>query len=276
MATLYTSKLSVHHSGAMEVPTAARKRLILMRLFVNLLMGVMIGAKRASAFDMSYNTEAGAKATGSVAFATSSGTVGVVINGVTITVVWATSDIVSMSALAAAINASTNPLVQYQVQAGSSRSLVTLTSVPAGAILRIGQFDFTAVANSGLVQNWGDFDISGTDTADATALAAAINGHPQASKYFVATSAAAVVSVFLIALPSAGDGTASFALLSTNTAISIAAQFAPSATAVIASYARDRLANAISTVASGTNVTAATGLLTGGKGGNQIPSQEAV
>lgn len=274
MAARYMTKLAIHHYGAMDMPTASRRRLTLLRLFVNLLMGVILGTKKASAFTMWANTEVAAKAAGSVTFATASGAVGAVINGVTVTVTW-TADIASMTALMAAVNASVDPFVQYQVQATNTRSLVTLTSTPAGAILRLGQFNFTAVAAPALVQNWGDFDISGSDTADALALATAINQHPQASKYWVANSAGAVVSVFLFSSISPVDGSTSTAMLTTNTAIAIAAQPVAGATGCIASYARDRSSNAITLVASGTGVAVTgTGRLTGGSGANQVPSQE--
>lgn len=71
-------------------------------------------------------------ATGTLTMATSSGTVGGVINGVTVTVEWATSDEVSTIALAAAINASADPLVSNHVTASASAKVTTLTAKNKG------------------------------------------------------------------------------------------------------------------------------------------------
>lgn len=73
-----------------------------------------------------------AKATGTVTMASSSGTVGAIINGVTVSVTWATSDTVSAALLATAINASVNALVAGFVTATSALGVVTLTATQAG------------------------------------------------------------------------------------------------------------------------------------------------
>jgi hypothetical protein len=67
-------------------------------------------------------------ASGTITMASSSGTVGAVINGVTITVTWATDDTLSSAALAAAINASVNALVSGIVTATSALGVTTITS----------------------------------------------------------------------------------------------------------------------------------------------------
>lgn len=276
--SLFTSKFAIHHAQGIDRPSAVRKRLVMLRLIYNFIAAVMVGSKRASAFDAVFDGEAGAKATQIVTFSSGSGTVGIIISNVTITVTWATSDILSMSALVVAVNASVNAAVQFQVQMTNLRSQVTLTSTPVGSVLRLGQFDFTAVngvPTSG-PQNWGDWDMSGSDTADALALATAINTHPQASKYWAAISTAGVVSVFLISTPIQADGSTSTAMLATNAAIAIAAQPAAAAVGLLVSYMRDRVVNAITTVATGTGVTAGGARLTGGTGGNAVPYQEAV
>lgn len=272
----FSSQLAIHHSSPLTGPSAVRKRLVLLRLFYNFVFAVMTGTNRASGFDLIYNGEGGAKGTQTVVFSSGSGTVGVLVSNVSLTVTWATSDTASMTALAAVVNASVNALVQFQVQMSNTLCTLTLASVASGTIVRLGQYDFTARANSGLVQNWGDFDISGSDTADATALAAAISAHPAASKYWVATSAAAVVSVFLLSTPSQADGSTSTNVSATAATVTVSGQPAAGATGVIASYKRDRVVNAITTVATGTGVTVGGSRITGGLGGNAVPAQEAL
>src|SRR5512132_355440 len=72
------------------------------------------------------------QATGTVTLSSGSGTVGATINGVSVTVTWATSDTASATALAAAINASSNALVNKHVTATSAAGVVTLTALTPG------------------------------------------------------------------------------------------------------------------------------------------------
>jgi len=71
-------------------------------------------------------------ATGTLTLATATGTVGGIINGVTITVTASGGDAATATALAAAITASTNPLVQGMVTASAVGAVVTLTSARKG------------------------------------------------------------------------------------------------------------------------------------------------
>lgn len=73
-----------------------------------------------------------ANASGTLTLSTASGAVGGVINGVTITATWATSDTNSAALVAAAINASTNALIAGVVTASSALGVVTVTSVLPG------------------------------------------------------------------------------------------------------------------------------------------------
>ncbi len=275
--SLFSSQLQVHHAQGVDRPSATRKRIVLLRQFINFLLAVSVGSKRAAGYDLILDGEAGAKAVASAAFSGGSGTVGVTINGVAVTVTWATSDIASMTVLCAAINASVAPLVQYTVQASNLRSQVTVGAVLTGSILRLGQYDFTGVATANLVQNWGDFSTVGTPTNIAANLATAINTHPLASKYWIAGSSGTLLTIWLLSTPSQADGSTSTAMLTTTPAtITIAAQPAAAAVAAICSYRRDRLANCISLVASGTGSSVSSALLLGGAGGNAIPFQESV
>lgn len=71
-------------------------------------------------------------ATGTLTLSSASGTVGGIINGVTVTVTASGGDTATAAALAAAINASGNPLVSGSVIATSALGVVTLTARQPG------------------------------------------------------------------------------------------------------------------------------------------------
>jgi phage tail sheath gpL-like len=71
-------------------------------------------------------------ATGTVTLSGASGTVGATINGVSLTAAFDTDDTTTAAALAAAINASTNALVEPFVTATSALGVVTITAVDKG------------------------------------------------------------------------------------------------------------------------------------------------
>ncbi len=206
-----------------------------------------------------------ATASGALIISSGSGAVGGTINGVTVTDTWATSDTNSAGLVAAAINASSNALVKGFVRATNLRATATLASVPVAARLNICGTVFTAVGSAtGVV---GEFDQSGTDTADATALALAINTHPSLSRWVYAVSAAAVVHLF--ARQSVFSGTATFSwpteygapanslwLETGSSGITLsAATFAASAGVGLCANQRGILGNAVTLAASGTGVT---------------------
>lgn len=109
------------------------------------------------------------------------GAVGATINGVTVTGTWATSDTVGAAAAAAAINASSNALVQGFVTSNNLSTLLTLASVVAGTTVNICDVQFTATAAA--TGNPNEFSIAGTDAQDATALAAVISAHPSLQRW---------------------------------------------------------------------------------------------
>lgn len=110
-------------------------------------------------------------------FATGTGDETITINGTDITATWATSDTATMTALMTAIRASSS--LNQIVTATNILGKLTLASVAAGTTVRIFGIPFKAV--TGTPVNFGDFDISGSDTADATSLTLAINRHPSLS-----------------------------------------------------------------------------------------------
>lgn len=141
-----------------------------------------------------------------VALATCAALTGVKINGVKFTAL-ATgtanvsynqftisgTDAADGTELAAAINASTSAGVAGVVQAGNLSCDVTLASVVAGDFLMIDDVKLTATEMA--ADRLNTFVMSGTDTADATSLAAVINAHPYLGRKILATSSSGVVTL---------------------------------------------------------------------------------
>jgi hypothetical protein len=103
------------------------------------------------------------------------------------------SDTAVASSLADCINNSSTGIVQL-AKASARSATITLASTTDGESVTIGNVTFTA--RNGATTDMLQFDVSGSDTADATALAAAINAHPYLSQYVLALSAAGVVTVY--------------------------------------------------------------------------------
>jgi hypothetical protein len=205
-------------------------------------------------------------ATALLTAATGSGDVGAVINGITITREWATSDVVTMALVAQTINESTEALVTGLVGASSLAATIALASVLAGSYIDIkplggGSIRFTATAAATGIR--GEFSIGGTNAQDATALAAAINAHPAFFGKLVATTSSATVilrqlSKSATALYTLEKSAATFTLTTmTGTAVII-----------VFSLHKTKLANAITFAATGTNMTASAARLAGGVGGD--------
>lgn len=184
------------------------------------------------------------------------------INGVDITVTYATSDINTAGLMAAAINASSNALVQYMVQATHYRGTLALSSVAAGAQVNVCGYTFTAV--SGTPTQLGQFDISGSNTADATSLALAINKMPGLNDLVVATSSAANVFVYLL-----GDAavTSQRKLRKIDAGFTVT-QIAAVADCAVVAYQPGTMANCITIAASGTgaSINGSAARLSGGIG----------
>ncbi len=158
----------------------------LLRAAINKATGCLAGVERGSGYtlvgsgtDLVAANSAGISASGS-------GTVGIVIAGVTLTATWATSDTISAALIAAVINASTNAKIQYLIGSTHLFSSLSLATVLAGTTVILAGFRFKAIAGTTESGIDGDFVIGGTDTADATSLALAVNRHPYASKYLFA------------------------------------------------------------------------------------------
>lgn len=203
--------------------------------------------------------------------ATSSGAVGGTIGGTLITVVWATSDTASSTALAAAIRASATH--NRKVTATNVAMKLTLATAIAGDYVDICNVRFTGVA--GAATKFGDFSIDTSDTAAALDLALAINRHPSTAMRYRALSVAGAVMVFPTTartLTPTQDkwaaivNSGSFTTITVNTPVPTAG----TVTAIIAVVPGD-IGNEVRCTASGTNVTAVTngsaGFLGNGTGG---------
>lgn len=79
---------------------------------------------------------------------------------------------------------------------------VTLASVLAADTVTVAGTVFTAVSGT---PTGAQFDISGSDTADAVSLVAAINAHATVSKYVVASSALGVVTLTAVVAGNLGN-----------------------------------------------------------------------
>ena len=211
--------------------------------------------------DLAYAGHAVAALVGS----TLAGSVGVTIDGTAVTVTASGGDTATQTALVAAIKA--NASVNSKVTAAQRVAQMTLASVVAGTTVIVFGTKFTAV--SGTPANFGEFDISGADAADATSLALAINRHPSLAGRCRAVANGAVVYVGLledraailgesIVLPSA-------ATITVNTSIPVAG-----AVVLLIAAVPGQIGNCCTAVASGTGMSLATanaGKLGGGTGG---------
>lgn len=130
-----STTIRIEHTDTIEGLASGVGRKQLARRIINALESFTSGTKRAKTLEVfPNNADALVQASGTLTLATSSGAVGGVINGVTITDTWATSDTVSAALVAAAINASTNALVQNIVTATSALGVVTVGAVQSGSL----------------------------------------------------------------------------------------------------------------------------------------------
>jgi len=253
-----------------------------LRYLLNELQSMAAGTNQSDGFIISVNddvalgnTSFAGQAVAMLVAATASGAVGGTICGTAVTVTAAGGDTATMTALAAAIRGNTS--VNRRVTATNVSMGVTLASVTAGQQVNICGALFTAV--SGTPGNIGDFDISGTDTADATSLALAINRHPSLALRYRAVSSVGAVRIFPTTARTISPLTISdkFAgVLSFASTITVNTQF-PVATAfcaVLADVPGD-IGNECRLTASGTGMTAVTngtaGFLGNGTGGGTAP-----
>ena len=220
------------------------------------------------------------QAVGALVLSAGAGTVGASIDGSAVTVVWATSDVASMTALCAAIRALAT--INRKVTAANRVAQMTLASVLAGTTVQV--FGITFTAQTGAPTAFNQFDRTGTDTAAATSLALAINRHPSLSGVCRAVSNAGIVYVGLLedrpargAGGSGGSGQdqitlASAATISVGVPVPIA-----SAIGLVFAFVPGHIGECVTVVPSGTGMTYATanaGKLGGSTGGGMAPSAQ--
>lgn len=207
---------------------------------------------------------AAAKAGASLIFAASSGSVGAVINGVTVTGSGAGTDTQDAAAAAAAINASVDGLVSGLVRASEYFATLTLSSTAVGSYveIRVGKSAYRLNAISGVATQVGQFDISGNDTADAVELAAAINLYPGLNQVVRAESVAGVCYVYAM------DRVITDKSILVS-GLTLTAAFAAGTRVHVETIAPGAIGNAVTFAATGTGVTVANAntRLVGGLGG---------
>jgi hypothetical protein len=133
---------------------------------------------------------------------TASGTVGVTVNGVGVTVTASGGDAATAGLLVTAVNTSTNALVNGFVRATQTRARLTLSATAAGSYVEIrdvlNNTAYRITATAAATGVLGEFSIAGDDTADALALANAINQFPGLNQLVRAEGASAVCQVYFL------------------------------------------------------------------------------
>lgn len=212
-----------------------------------------------------------ARARGTIALSGASGNVVATINGVTHTVATGASDAATMTLLVAAIMASADALVANFVRACNMACTVALASLTDGQWVTIDGVRFTARVNPNS-ENEGngltEFDIGASDTASGDSLVARVNAHPTLREKFFAINAAGTVTLRQL------EGTVGLHVFKEGAGITLggltSGLLTAVATGIITSTAKLKLANAITTAASGTGASAAQARLTGGVGGDSV------
>lgn len=128
--------ISINHSSPFSLTNegTSRRRIEAVQLVLGFIRGIMSGTQKGIAMTINAGTAttALASASGTVTLSGSSGTFTATINGVAVTVTYASSINNTAALLAAAINASTNALVQYFVAATVSGAVVTIRALQPG------------------------------------------------------------------------------------------------------------------------------------------------
>jgi len=195
------------------------------------------------------------QAFGILTASSASGSVGGVINGVTITVTAAGGDAASMTLLATAVNGSVNALVQNTIRASNWEARLDTVAVLAGQFVNIGGYIFTAVTGTPLRND--QFDRSGADTTTASNLAAAINATPglnQLVRAWTIGSTRVFISLLANAVPASN-----MTIIPSASTFTGVVQFVQSADCMLYCLYPGNLGNTMTFAATGTGMTAAIG-----------------
>lgn len=236
----------------------------LIRKLINHLEAFESGNKQCDNMKVWIDGVQPSRAKGLLTASGASGTVGATINGVGVTAAHVSTDAGDCTLIAAAINASTDALVQYMVRASNYAMTITLASVLAGTEIDICGYKF--VAQSGGVLQPDGFDIAGTDTQDAASLVTQINLRPGLRDLVFASNSSGVVTL------RQWSGTTAVGLVSTNkSTVSLSGAFAATAVVQVSSILPGIAGNCITFAASGTGMTASVARLAGGAGLSVVP-----
>lgn len=234
-----------------------------LRHYINHLLGADAGTVESQSVAVFQNDDVAVgssaysgQAVGVLEGASLSGDVGATIGGTLIEVATGASDVATQTALAAAIRANTT-LNQF-VTASNISAYMTLATVVAGTTVKVGNITFTAVAAAANVVEFGQFNINGNDTADAAALALAINRHPALQQRIRAVSIAGVVRLVLLDSARASLGVETISEPSASTITVNQATFVASANCFVIAAIPGVIGNFVTVVASGTGMTYST------------------
>lgn len=234
-----------------------------LRHYLNQLLGVQEGTVDSQSVGIYQNdgvavdsASFSGPAIGILAGSSLAGAVGGTIGGTLVTATAAGGDIATQTLVAAAIRANTT--VNQFVTASNVCARMTLASVVAGTTVNVGNITFTAVATAAAIRNFGEFNIDGSDTADAAALALAINRHPALQQRIRAVSIAGVVHCVLLDSARATRAVESISNPSASTITVNQATFIPAVTCFVIAAIPGVIGNFVTVVASGTGMTYST------------------
>lgn len=165
----------------------------LLRRALNGLMAFLAGNGKRGSFSVFNSESAYLHRAGCAVLPVTSGNLGVIINGTTVTTAFDTDAATTASNAVADINA--DATVKLLVKASKYVGKMTLASATTGNSVVVCGVRFTGRASA--TGKLGDFDASGNDTADGLALANAINTHPLLADKLSAVNTAGVVYVWL-------------------------------------------------------------------------------
>lgn len=278
MSTMQNTVLVVRHPKGVipnKAPSEAGGEALaeVARFFEALAVGMAPGSQGESEVEIHRGSTdaAPARATATLVFSGASGTVGGSYNGVAITAAHGASDIADATAHAAAVNASSNALVQNFIRASNLFGSIQLGSTAAGEWVTIDGVRFTARVNpnsANASNGMTEFNQLVTGNTNAESLTARINGHPYLRDKVLAVQSTDTVLLYQL------EGITGLHVFKEGANITLnglsAGLLAAVATVLISSTHKSKLANAITIAASGTGVTASGARLTGGVGGDGV------
>ncbi len=127
--------------------------------------------------------------------ATTSGDLTVTIGGVDTVVSFTSTQTATATAAATALNALTTALSKggVDIECDNRAATLTFTSCAVGATFDIGQYRMKAVAKAPAA--YGEFEVSGTDTADANEFVAAVKRWPGLSDLVAVDNSDGVITI---------------------------------------------------------------------------------